>query len=231
MSLLLVRHGQASAGSDDYDRLSGRGHEQSRRLGAWLAASGHHFDHVLLGGMRRHAQTLEALAEGYGQPLPEAHVDPGFAEFDHHAVFSGFSRAQPAHPAVAAVAREGLAAMAPLIHAALEAWAEDRVGEVPESWQAFGERVRAAGDRLSRATGRALVVTSGGVIARLAQSALGANDRAAVDLNLSLRNSGFCEFRARPRAGADATGWSGIGLASWNAVPHLHDARELWTYY
>ena len=31
--LLLVRHGQASWGSADYDVLSDRGHEQSRLLG------------------------------------------------------------------------------------------------------------------------------------------------------------------------------------------------------
>jgi len=231
MSLLMVRHGQASAGSADYDVLSARGREQSLRLGKWLAASGHRFERVVLGGMRRHRETFEALAEGYGGALPEPHVDAGFAEFDHHAVFAGFSHAAPKHPAVAAVAREGLAAMAPLIHAALEAWAGDAVGDVPESWSAFGARVCAAGDRLAHAADRALVVTSGGVIARLAQSALGASDRAAVDLNLSLRNSGLCEFRPRPRLGDAGPAWSDLGLASWNAVPHLHDARELWTYY
>ena len=44
MSLLLVRHGQASFGAADYDQLSGRGVEQSRRLGDWLADGGHRFD-------------------------------------------------------------------------------------------------------------------------------------------------------------------------------------------
>ena len=67
-----------------------------------------------------------------------------------------------------------------------------------------------------------LVLTSGGVISRLAQAALGASDRSAVDLNLSLRNSGLCEFHARPY---------GLALGSWNALPHLHDRRDLWTYY
>ena len=50
MSLLLVRHGQASAGSDDYDRLSSRGQEQSARLGRWLADTGHAFDAVVVEG-------------------------------------------------------------------------------------------------------------------------------------------------------------------------------------
>lgn len=222
MTLLLVRHGQASAGTDDYDRLSERGREQSRRLGMWLAASGRRFDRVVVGGMRRHLQSLEALEEGYGAPLPEPHVDAGFAEFDHHAVFSSFVGANPDHPAVAGVRDGGLPAFGALIRAALAAWAEGRVAGVPETWTAFGDRVCAAGERLADDGRHALVMTSGGVIARLAQRALDADIPAAIDLNLSLRNSGLAEFHRLER---------GLALGSWNAVPHLHDARELWTYY
>ena len=64
--------------------------------------------------------------------------------------------------------------------------------------------------------------TGASAISRLPQSALGAPDRAAIDLNLTLRNSGLCELHPRPY---------GHALGSWNAVPHLHDQRELWTYY
>jgi broad specificity phosphatase PhoE len=230
MSLLLVRHGQASAGTDDYDRLSERGREQSRRLGRWLASSGHRFDRVVLGGMRRHAQSIEALVEGYGEPLPEAHVDAGFAEFDHPAVFSNFASANPDHPAVVGVRDGGLPNFAALIRAALDAWAHDRIADLPESWAAFGDRVSAAGERLVEDGRRTLVMSSGGVIARLAQRALGADNGVAIDLNLSLRNSGLCEFSPRPHAPVDPAR-PRLGLTSWNALPHLHDARELWTYY
>jgi broad specificity phosphatase PhoE len=228
MSLLFVRHGQASAGTSDYDRLSDRGRLQSQRLGAWLAASGHRFDRVVVGGMRRHRETLDALGAGYGAPLPDAEAEPGFDEFDHHAVFAGFTALRPEHPAVLGARDGGLPALGALIHAALEAWSQDAVGDVPESWSAFGARVVAAGGRLAGRDGRTLVITSGGVMSRLAQAALGADARTAIDLNLSLRNSGLGEFLPRPGA---APGWVGMGLSSWNALPHLHDARELWTYY
>ena len=226
MSLLLVRHGQASAGSDDYDRLSERGVLQSQRLGRWLADSGHRFDAVLVGGMRRHRQTFDAVAEAYqgnDPALPAPIVDPGLDEFDHHAVFDGFIRDNPAHPAVLARG-SGLQALGAMIHAALGAWAENRIDGVAETWQEFGARVTAAGARLAQQSerGNVLVLSSGGVISRLAQAALGAPDRTAIDLNLSLRNSGICEFHGRPY---------GLALGSWNALPHLHDARELWTYY
>jgi broad specificity phosphatase PhoE len=230
MSLLLVRHGQASAGTDDYDRLSERGREQSRRLGRWLAASGHRFDRIVVGGMRRHLQSVEALEEGYGEALPQAHVDAGFAEFDHHAVFSNFASANPDHPAVVGVRDGGLPNFAALIRAALDAWANDRVDGLPESWAAFGDRVGAAGERLVDDGRRTLVMSSGGVISRLAQRALGADAHVAIDLNLSLRNSGLCEFSPRGQAPVDP-GRPRLALTSWNALPHLHDARELWTYY
>jgi len=227
MSLLFVRHGQASAGSADYDCLSERGQLQSQRLGRWLVDSGHRFDAVLVGGMLRHRQTLGAIADAYaerGIALPPAQTDGDLDEFDHHAVFDGFIRNNPQHPAVLARGSGGLQALGAMIHAALGAWSEDRIADVPETWQAFGARATAAGERAARqaASGDVLVLTSGGVISRLAQHTLGASDRIAIDLNLSLRNSGLCEFHARPY---------GLALGSWNALPHLHDARELWTYY
>ena len=54
MTLLLVRHGQASYGAADYDQLSERGRVQSRRLGDWLVRGDHRFRAVVVGGMRRH---------------------------------------------------------------------------------------------------------------------------------------------------------------------------------
>jgi len=226
VSLLLVRHGQASAGTADYDRLSERGEQQSRRLGQWLAATGHRFDSVVVGTMRRHRQTFEGIAEAYaehGLSIPEPVFDAGWDEFDHHAVFDGFASAHPQHPAVLASKQGGLLALGAMIHAALSAWSEDRIADVPETWSVFGARVRQAGERLAKTgDGNVLVLTSGGVISRLAQSAMGGSDRSAVDLNLSLRNSGLCEFHSRPY---------GLALGSWNALPHLHDSRDLWTYY
>lgn len=226
MSLLFVRHGQASAGTDDYDALSQRGFAQSRRLGQWLAATGHEFDEVVMGGMRRHRETYESIASIYadqGKPLPDARIERGFDEFDHHAVFDGFVRGNADHPAVIGSRAGGLMALGALIHAALGAWAEDRIPDVPERWAGFGERVHEAGKRLAGERDRkVLVLTSGGVISRLAQHSLGLNDRGAIDLNLSLRNSGLCEFHLRPY---------GLALGSWNALPHLHDDRDLWTYY
>ena len=62
--LLLVRHGQASFGTADYDVLSETGWEQGRLLGDWLRARGVTPTAVVRGGMRRHRETAEAAGVG-----------------------------------------------------------------------------------------------------------------------------------------------------------------------
>jgi len=59
----LVRHGQASFGTGDYDRLSELGHEQARLAGEDMAARGLRPDVVIHGGMRRQRETAEGLYE------------------------------------------------------------------------------------------------------------------------------------------------------------------------
>ena len=50
----MVRHAQASFGTDDYDRLSELGHRQSRWLGEYLAERQLTFARVVTGTLRRH---------------------------------------------------------------------------------------------------------------------------------------------------------------------------------
>jgi len=227
VSLLLVRHGQASFGAADYDNLSERGQLQSRRLGTWLARGGHRFKAVVVGGMRRHLQTAEGVAAAFaeqGLALPEPTPDDGFAEFDHVAVFGAYLARDPEHPIVVASRSGNPRDVGAMLQAALLAWSRDELPGLPESWSAFGQRVQSAGERLEALAGdgEVLVLSSGGVISRLAQMALDVPDARAVELNLSLRNSALSEFH--PHAGR-------LRIGSWNALPHLHGERELWTYY
>lgn len=78
--LYLVRHGQASFGADDYDRLSDLGKEQSRITGRFLAAQGIEPDRIVHGEMLRQRQTAEGLLEGMGLSM-DAHVDSGWNEY------------------------------------------------------------------------------------------------------------------------------------------------------
>ena len=64
--VLLVRHGQASFGADDYDVLSETGVEQSRVLGRFLAAAGISPGAVVHGAMKRQRDTATAMVEAAG---------------------------------------------------------------------------------------------------------------------------------------------------------------------
>ena len=86
--LLLVRYGQASFGAADYDQLSSLGEEQSRLLGASLAARGVRPDVVLRGSMKRHRQTATAAVAGAGWST-DVVEDDGWDEFDHLSTLSG----------------------------------------------------------------------------------------------------------------------------------------------
>ena len=83
----LVRHGQASFGTGDYDRLSGLGHEQARLAGEDMAARGVRPDVVIHGGMRRQRETAEGLVAGAGWDCP-VELDPRWAEYDADAVLA-----------------------------------------------------------------------------------------------------------------------------------------------
>ena len=83
--LLLVRHGQASWGAENYDQLSEIGWEQGRILGRALAERGIQPDLVVSGGMQRHQETCAGVLESLGGR--EVLIDPGWNEFDHVEVF------------------------------------------------------------------------------------------------------------------------------------------------
>ncbi len=158
--VLLVRHGQASFGADDYDVLSETGWEQARLLGAWLAERGLAPTALVTGGMRRHRETAEAVAAAAGWEH-EVRVDLGWDEFDHLGVVAAY----PDRPEGDLDRRE----FQRVFELATRRWtAGEYDADYPESWSGFVRRVR---DALDRACARAgpggavVVVSSGGPIA------------------------------------------------------------------
>ncbi|MCJ7557878.1 MAG: histidine phosphatase family protein, partial [Gammaproteobacteria bacterium] len=82
--ILLLRHGQASFGAEDYDQLSQTGETQVRMLGEHLAGLGMEFDAVYSGAMRRQRDSARLVLEGMGYPSPRSvGLLEQFNEFDH----------------------------------------------------------------------------------------------------------------------------------------------------
>ena len=151
--VLLVRHGQASFGTDDYDVLSETGWEQARLLGAWLAGRGVTPDVVVRGGMRRHRETAEGLAAGAGAAgvawSAGVEVDPGWDEFDHLGVIAALDEGVPA-------GELDRRAFQQAFERATARWtAGGHDADYPEPWPAFVARVGASlgGLRRRRAGG------------------------------------------------------------------------------
>ena len=72
--VLLVRHGQASFGADDYDVLSDLGREQAQLAAGEVARRGLRDPVLVCGSLRRQRDT--ALLLGLGEPRTELGVQP-----------------------------------------------------------------------------------------------------------------------------------------------------------
>lgn len=205
--VLLVRHGQASFGAADYDRLSATGVAQAEHLGRVLAERGEAIDALWSGTMLRHLQTADGLLRGGGYALPLRTV-AGFDEFDHRQVIARYEPRYAEHGAMQAdmaAAPDPQRAFARVFRAALGRWTGGACdADYDEPWPAFRLRCRAALDALL-AQGTAgqthLVVTSGGVISVLAQSLLGLDDEGAMRINWTLANAGVSCVQGRGRGG------------------------------
>lgn len=205
--LLLVRHGQASFGADDYDKLSELGWQQSRWLGEYFAVRGMAFDRVIRGSLRRHAETLAGIAEGIGRPLDGAE-DARFNEYDAQALLRAHLKAEPRPQG--GDRREHFR----VLREAMYAWTDGTLAGAPhEPFADFRDRVLAAlaAARAGEAK-RVLVVSSGGPISTVLAEVLGMPLRGVVDLNLQTRNTGITELQSGARR---------IHCVSFNNVPHL----------
>jgi broad specificity phosphatase PhoE len=219
-TLYLVRHGQASFGAADYDRLSDLGQRQCAQLGAYLHERGLRFDGVLRGSLVRHTQSLDAIASAL-PGLPVATVWPGVNEYDGDALV----RTVHAGPLAPATTPDGYRQHFRLLREGLTQWIAGAV-QPPgmPTWPGFVAGVGEALDHVrTRFDGNVLLVSSGGPIACAVAQVLGALPRAMIDLNLRIRNSALTEFAFTPKRHM---------LLSFNGVPHLdHPDRAGWVTY
>jgi broad specificity phosphatase PhoE len=205
--ILLVRHGQASFGSADYDVLSPLGERQARCLGAALAKRGVKPTSVVSGSMRRQRESAEALAGEAGWDL-EPSVDTGWNEFEH--------RGLTADPGTG-LEPPSVAAFQEALEAGMRRWAgaggADAVAG--ESFADFTARTEAALRAVVAGQPRGattLVATSAGVIGWIAATLLGAGAEQWIRLNRVCVNTGVTLL---------VTGRQGTSLVSFNDHSHL----------
>lgn len=223
-TVYLVRHGQASFGAADYDQLSELGTRQCHALGTYFAERGVAFEAVLRGTLRRHAQSLEALGQGYAATqaaLPAALEWPGLNEYDSEALI----RAIHPGPLEAPRTPEVYRAHFRLLREALAAWMAGT--SAPAGMPAYADWVAGitgALDHVRRAhTGNVLLVSSGGPISTAVGHVLGTSAETTIELNLRMRNSSLTELAFTPKRHM---------LVAYNHLPHLDTPeRRAWETY
>ncbi|MFV0278797.1 MAG: histidine phosphatase family protein, partial [Parahaliea sp.] len=78
-TLYLIRHGQASFGADDYDKLSERGCRQADMVGRYFAEQGVKLDAAYSGDLLRQRETAQSVLAHQGHEVPYR-IDPRFNE-------------------------------------------------------------------------------------------------------------------------------------------------------
>jgi broad specificity phosphatase PhoE len=225
--VLLVRHGQASFGADDYDVLSETGIEQSRVLGRFLATAGLTPRAVLHGAMRRQRDTAVLMAEAAGWTAAPV-LDQGWNEFDHLGVIA---RALEGSGGLEALDRRDgprldRRAFQQIFQDATARWtggAHD--DEYDEPWADFVDRIRAALDRACARDGVTVVSSSGGPIAAACAALV---DPAAAADELARLWHAFNTVTANASVTRLIQGSTGRRLLTFNE--HAHLPRELVTY-
>lgn len=209
-TLYLVRHGQASFGADDYDRLSDLGHRQSVRLGEYFAERQIHFDGLIAGTLRRHKQTLEGILQGM-QRAGEHLAWEGLNEYDSAAVIATVHPHPLQRPDTPEMYRHHFR----LLRDGLARWmaGTTRPAGMP-TYAQFVAGVAGALDhvRASHYGQNVLVVTSGGPISTAVGHVLRTPPETTIELNLRIRNTSITEFAFTPKRHM---------LVSYNAIPHL----------
>jgi broad specificity phosphatase PhoE len=204
--VLLVRHGQASFGSGDYDRLSPVGECQSRLLGRALAAQGVTPGPVVAGTMRRQYATAVLAAREAGWDV-EVKSDPAWNEFDLDEVV----RVARDHPAAT-----DSDAFQVALEAGLRDWVScDPVPGPQETHPGFSARVDRALQGLVAGMGAretAVVSTSAGVISWIASGLLGGGVEEWIRLNRVCVNAAVTKI---------VVGRRGMSLVSFNEHGHV----------
>lgn len=207
--IFLIRHAQASFGTDNYDRLSELGHQQADILGEYFASRNVTFDYLVRGDMCRHEQTAAGILRHQQQVVTE--TDARFNEFDFEQVVTAYLIANPTlKPADDAPRSQWYK----VLKDAMLAWSADELVNLQgETWQQFNERTfNAFNQSKSTPNKKIAIVTSGGVIAMLLGRILGVSSAQKINFNLQIRNTSVTQLFCSENQ---------VQLSYFNGIAHL----------
>ena len=221
--LIFVRHGQASFGSESYDKLSEQGVEQVRILADHFQQLGESFHHLYSGDLQRQQETAAVLKPLLLDASGEHRVNAALNEYNGDPLVRMYLR-DFAHEAGADAQVKfpikDNSQFQRLIEAATMKWIRGELHPTDEDtgfeyYQDFKNRVQGAVDELmARHTSgsKVLVASSGGVIAMSLQRVLQFPDEQVIATNWMLHNSSVTRIKY---------GNGKMSLTLFNSLAHL----------
>lgn len=231
-TLWIIRHGQASFGDSNYDKLSELGQTQSRILGKYLRNTGVVFDKVYTGDMSRQTETaMIALAEMDENAKPaQTLTDPAFNEYDHRSIITallpGLMEDEPAMNDILPNIFKDNREFQKMFGKIMDRWVSGQY-ETPGS-ESFKDYVGRVEQGLKRAAengdgSQIGIFTSGGVVSVAMKTALGLSDDESMRLGWWVKNTAVTVLDRRKGR---------FNLMSFNNLAHLEleNRAELLTY-
>ncbi len=223
-SIYLIRHGQASFGKDNYDKLSELGEEQARVLGQTLSQRLSGFDLVCSGTLHRHAQTAAGTLAAFDDTPAYSDIQQftGWNEYDHQELLARLRPEFATAKSMMAFVRDQenpKQVFEDSFNAAIQRWVQGQHNDqYSETWPQFIERVHGALKetiRLSQGKKNVAVFTSGGPISLVCQHLMGVPPENIMKLNWTLLNCGVSKLVATS---------SRVFLSSLNEHTHFEAA-------
>lgn len=226
--LILVRHGQASAFTDDYDRLSETGGRQARLLGEWCVERGLEITSVFCGPLKRQKGTAEIVISEMadrGTRIPDPVFIDGLKEIEADRIMAHFDQVKAEYPEMDRLIRaygkssdheERGTIFQEFFERGMLLWAAGEA-ESPdiESISAFRERVLESLEKIMESRspeGDTVVFSSAGPVTIMTGHLLGLDNLQTLELTFRLRNCSVTEFALIRR---------GAVLQQFNCTGHL----------
>lgn len=207
-TLYLIRHGQASAGTDNYDRLSELGRQQSEMLGEWWQQTAFSTDASFSGDLARQQDTASIAKSTAQLEIPHS-IHPDLNEYNHHHIDTHYGEGGKSDLPGSITFQDYLEIM--------DRWrqAGDSVPVGVETYRSFSTRGLRAVEQIAEKAqpgARLALFTSGGIIATIVGELLQLPFHRTMEAIWNIRNSSVTTIQYHG---------SRVVLVEFNTVAHL----------
>lgn len=202
-TIYFIRHGQASFGAENYDKLSQTGEKQAKILGKYLEKIIKEEPYIVAGSMLRHQQTAQiSLQECF--PEAKIHTNSAWNEFNHQQIFAKYDhRFEHPHLFKEVISQQAdpFEYLSEMFENAIERWvSSEHANDYDETWLQFKNRVENALLTLCQELAEkkpryALVYTSGGVLSVLTGKVLELSVQKTFALTWAIANTSLTTLR------------------------------------